>query len=152
MKKSALAVAALVGLTTLTATTSAPAAAPADSSAVQADHTRRFVLHETASHNVGRFSFVGTDNVRSRRTHNIVGYDLFTGHFDRTTKVGTVQVAVALKGGIIVGRIKGSFETNPVILHGPITKGSGKYVGIEGNITARLTNSNKTFVTLAYHF
>ena len=152
MKKSAIAVAALVGLTTLTAATSAPAAAPADSSAAQATHTRRFVLHETASHNVGKRAFVGTDNARSPRTHKIVGYDSTTGHFDPKTTVVTVQVALALKGGIIVGRVKGVFETSPVILHGPITKGSGKYVGIKGDITARLTDSRKTFVTLRYHF
>jgi hypothetical protein len=151
MKRSVIAATALVGIATIVGASSAPAVAPAESSVAPTMHTRNLVLHENKSHNFGPNSFGGTDIARSARSHKIVGFDSFTGHFNGATSEVTIQVALSLKGGIIVGRVKGVFQQDgPPVLRGPITKGSGKYAGVDGRITARLTNSPRTFLTLKY--
>ena len=146
MKKSAVAVAAaLVATSVLSGAAVMPGAATEDRS----PHTKRFVLHETAGHDVGNRSFAGTDKIRSRHSHEVLGFDSFTGKFyPRTNKV-VLDVAFALKGGIIVGRV--SFHGSDPHFDGPILKGTSNYKGIGGTIEGRLTDSRKTFVTLHYH-
>jgi hypothetical protein len=107
------------------------------------------VLRETASHRVGKGAFTGTDTIRSRRSHEIIGYDSFTGKIYPRQEKAVLDVAMSFKGGVIVSRVTlDDFETNQ--FDGRILKGTGKYKGIEGTVTGRLTNSTKTYVTLKY--
>ena len=146
MKKSAAAAAAvLVATSVLSGAAVMPGAATEDRS----PHTKRFVLHETASHGLGDRTFAGTDKVRSRHSGQLVGFDTFTGKFyPRTNKV-VIDTAFALRGGIIVGRL--SIHGSDPHFDGPILKGTGNYKGIGGTIEGRLTNSRRTFLTLHYH-
>ena len=151
MKRSAVAAAALVGASALTGSVVAPGSA---TTAAPQMHTKRMVLHQTESHNVGRTSFIGADVDRSR-AGKIVGYDAITGKFYPTSGKVVIDVAFALKGGIIMARVSshGPGDNGVVRYQGPILKGSGKYKGIDGTITAHSPSENeaKTFVKLRYH-
>ena len=150
MKKSAVAAAALVGASALTGSVVAPGSA---TTAAPQMHTKRMVLHQTAAHSVGKFTFTGTDVVKSR-ARKIIGYDAITGKFYPKKGKVVIDVAFALRGGIIVARVSHKGPAPDVIkFEGPILKGSGKFKGIEGTITARspADNDEKTFVTLRYH-
>ena len=104
------------------------------------------MLHETASHGIGRNSFGGTDRAMSAATGKIVGFDAITGTFNRKTHVAFIQVALALKGGIILGHV--TLKENEQRFRGPITDGTGVFSGISGRITGRSVGHGKTFVTL----
>jgi hypothetical protein len=157
MRKSVVAVVALVGATALSGAAVLPGTAALPRTATAGSHTsdsaavtysKRFVLHEVSSHNLGRFNFAGVDKVKSRHSGEVVGYDSFTGEFFPSENKVVIDVAVALKGGIIVGRVHGSgnFDT----FQGRILKGTGKYKNIRGIISGRSAGGNKTFVKLIY--
>jgi hypothetical protein len=150
MKKAAVAAAALVGVTAFTGASVAPAATP--SPGVKAAHTIRWMLTETASHNVAKNGFVGTDVIRSVRTGKIVGYDSTTGVFFPKTQGARIQVAASVHHGILVGQVHGRFTSNDVVLHGKILRGTGKFAGAKGTITAqpRGANGQKTLVVIHY--
>ena len=152
MKKSVVAALALASAATFSgASVAAPATAP--NAQGKAVHTLRWKLNETASHNVGRNNFVGSDTIRSRRTGEIIGYDSTTGSFFPKTSMVRLQVAASVKGGILVGRLSADFSTvaDVVVFEGPILKGTGKFKGVEGTITAKSSNGGKkTFVTIRY--
>jgi hypothetical protein len=57
-----------------------------------------------------------------------------------------IDVAFALKGGVIVGRV--SLTEDEERFHGRILKGTGKFNGIEGTITGR--EGRNVSVTLHY--
>jgi hypothetical protein len=116
-------------------------------------HTKRLVLHNTAERNVGKFTFVGSDTVRSRSSGKVVGYDTISGKFYPREEKIVVQIAFALKGGIIVSRVSAHSAEGVSRFDGRILKGSGRYLGIDGEIEGRFPqgNSNKVFVTLHYH-
>ncbi|WP_460820605.1 hypothetical protein [Nocardioides ungokensis] len=83
----------------------------------------------------------------SRETGKIVGFDAITGTFNRKTHDAFIQVALALKGGIVVGNV--TLHEGVKRFHGPITQGSGAFSGISGTITGRqVGDGTKTFVTL----
>ena len=148
MNKSAAAAAAsaaLVATTVLSGAAVMPGAATEDRS----PHTKRFVLHETGSHSVGERAFAGSDKIRSRHSHEVVGFDSTTGKYFPRMNKSVADLAFALKGGIIVGRL--SFDASDPHFAGRILKGTGNYKGIGGTIEGRLTNSRKTFLTLHYH-
>ncbi len=67
--------------------------------------TKRLVARSTGEHDVGR-TFLGTDKVRSRSTGRVVGFDSFTGRLFPAKERAVVQVAVALKGGVVVFRAR----------------------------------------------
>ena len=76
MKNVATASAALLMVGTLAGAFALPSSAsPSAPSAERAMHTKRLVIVETAGQGVGPNSFVGTDRIRSRSTHKVVGYD-----------------------------------------------------------------------------
>jgi hypothetical protein len=135
MKKAAVAAAALAGVTAFTGASVAPAATP--SPGVKAAHTLRWMLTETGSHNVAKNGFVGTDVIRSVRTGKIVGYDSTTGVFFPKTHAARIQVAAAVNRGILVGQVHGRFTSNDVVLHGKILRGTGKFAGATGTVTAQ---------------
>jgi hypothetical protein len=145
MKKTLAASAALITATTLSgaAVLSGPATAQGTV------HTMKLVLHETGTHNVGRNSFVGTDKARSAETGKVVGFDTVSGSFNRKTHAAQLDVALALKGGLIVGHVSTS-GSNPRF-KGTITSGTGVFEGITGTIRGRSPgDGTKTFVTLRW--
>jgi hypothetical protein len=149
MRKSVLAAVALLAGSALSGAAVLPgtAAAGTDSKA----KTMKFVLHEKTSHSVGRYDFAGTDV--AKRAGKVIGYDAITGHYFPATDSVTIDVSVALKGGIITGRVSSDPDT-PNQYNGPILNGTGKYKGIDGTVSAHSPSesSKKTFVTLNYHF
>ena len=111
-------------------------------------HTKRLVLHEQVSHRVAKYDYVGTDQVRSRATHDIVGYDSFTGHFDPEAKRAVVQAGFSFKGGVVV--IRAHFVGDGPKFRGRILSGSGAYSGISGTVHGRDAGHGKTFLTMTY--
>jgi len=143
-KKAAAAVATAL----ITATTLSGAVVSADSAAARSTtHTTRLVLHQTGDHRIGRNSFAGTDRAMSRETGKVVGFDAITGTFNRKTHNALIQVALALKGGIVLGHV--TIHEGEQRFRGPITQGTGVFSGISGTITGRqVGDGTKTFVTL----
>ena len=152
MKRSAVAAAALVGVSALGASV-LPGSAASDSTTTSgmqtnAMQTKRWVLRETAANPVGPRSGVSTDVIRSRVTGKIVGYDSGVARFYPRQDRIVWQVAFALKGGIIVARLNVNVtETQHT---GRILSGTGKYRGIEGTMTSRQRDRTHTLVTLHY--
>lgn len=146
---AALTVGTLVGAFAVPSSAS-PSAPPAE----RAMHTQRLVALETASHSVGSNNFVGTDQIRSRSSHKVVGYDSFTLTVDPKTDVATFWVALALKGGIIEVRVRVQTDPEPPIVTVPIVHGSGKYRGIKGTVrfaeTSPVKGATRNYVTLRY--
>ena len=125
-------------------------ALPGPATAQMSTHTLRLVIHETASHNLSQTTFVGTDRVRSRATHQVVGFDSFTGRFFPKSEKAVVQVGLALRGGIINLRVSFKGE-NPNQFHGPILGGTGAYRGISGTVDGQQKKGSEDFfVTLHY--
>jgi len=149
VKKAAVAAAAaLVTTSVLSGAAAVPGAATEERG--DAVHTKRFVLHEISSKRIGKRTFAGSDKVRSRSSGEVVGFDSYTGKFYPRQQKVVLDVGMALKGGIIVGRVKVTdFESNR--FQGRILKGSGKYAGIEGTATGREAPGGKTYLTLRYH-
>src|SRR5687767_7350297 len=50
-------------------------------------HTLRLKLHVTAGRSLDQLHFVGTERVRSRDTHEFVGFDTFRGRIKEDTVV-----------------------------------------------------------------
>lgn len=144
MNKTLAASAALLTATTLAGAAVLPGAATAQSTV----HTTKLVLNETASHDVGKNSFVGTDRARSAETGKVVGFDTVSGRFNRKTHEASLDVALAVKGGLIIGHVTLN-ESDPRFT-GTITSGTGAFEGISGTIKGRQAGHGKTFVTLRW--
>ena len=69
-------------------------------------HTTKLILHQQSQHRLGKTDFAGTDKALSAATHDVVGFDAITGHFNVKTKTAVIQAALALKGGIILARVR----------------------------------------------
>ncbi|GAA2156687.1 hypothetical protein GCM10009844_45170 [Nocardioides koreensis] len=145
MNKTLAASAALISVTMLSGAAVLPGAATAKSTV----HTTKLVLTETGSHNVGKNSFVGTDKARSAETGKFVGFDTVSGSFNRKTHEASVDVALAVKGGLIIGHV--SLNESDPRFKGTITSGTGAFEGITGTIRGRqVGDTGKTFVTLRW--
>jgi hypothetical protein len=153
MNKLAATSAALVAVSSLSGaavlSSAATATAPGPAPVERATHTKKLLLNETASHDVGKTSFVGTDRIRSASTHEVIGYDSLSGRFNEKTGKVSVHVAVALRGGIMLGKVSFIADAGPEFA-GTITQGSGRYDGVTGTITGRFARHGRTFVTLRY--
>ena len=145
MKQPALVAAGLVTVTAMSGAAAQVGLATADSAAPA--QTKRYVLKEVVAKNLGRTTFAGSDRIKSKATGEVVGYDSFTGKFYPKKNKVVVNVGIALKGGIIVGRVAAQGDSNT--FSGPILKGSGKFTGIDGTITGR-DNQGTTVVVLRY--
>ncbi len=146
MKRSAVAAVALVS----TAALSGAAVGPGSASADNKTYTKRLIAHSTAEHRVGKYSFVFTDT--DRHNGKVIGYDTGSGRFFPKQNKVILDVAAALKGGIILLHISQSGSATSFT--GTITGGRGKYAGVGGTVTGHspAQNSKKTYVTLRYHF
>jgi len=146
---AAAAAAMVVGLTALSGAAATSGSAAAGDAKVQ--HHKKLVLRETASRDLSRRTFAGTDKVKSASSRELVGFDSYTGRFYPHKQKAVLQVAFALKGGIIIARVSATFTSDsPPPISGRILKGTGKYKGIDGTVTGRLTDSDKVFITLHY--
>jgi hypothetical protein len=95
--------------------------------------------------------FVGTEVVRSRKTHKVVGYDSVIGVFFPESNSLRVQIATAVNGGIIVARVQTDFDPPNVVFHGPIIRGTGKFTGATGSLTAEaIDGRNQSLETIHY--
>jgi hypothetical protein len=111
-----------------------PAAATGGSSEpAKAQHVARFQLHTHTNHAFGTHNYVGTDVLK--RDGKFVGYDSYSGSSTQTKH--TFRFALALKGGMIFGRVV-QRAAHPGIV-GPILRGSGKFAGIKGTAEIRFT-------------
>jgi hypothetical protein len=144
LTRSAAATAAALTALTLVAGSGALVGSASGDSPMQ---TKRLVARSTGEHDVGT-TFLGTDRVRSRSTGRVVGFDSFTGRLFPAQQRATVQVAVALEGGIVVFRA--SLTEPSHRFQGPILRGTGRYSGIRGTVTGRATEGVRTFYTLHY--
>jgi hypothetical protein len=126
------------------------AAAPSGSAAASSPlHILRVTAHSTASHAVGKFTFVGADTDRSPMSHKVIGYDVLSGRFHPKTGTATLRVAAALKGGTIDMIFNGTSTS----FKGHILGGTGKYASITGTCTATSPTDSSpiTHVVLRYH-
>lgn len=120
---------------------------PDSATAQMSTHTKRFVLHETAAHDIGKYSSAGTDRLRSRATHDVVGFSTFTGHYFLKQDKAVFLGALALRGGIINVRV--TFHGYDAHFRGPIPGGTRVYQGIPGTVFGRQP-SERGVVTLRY--
>lgn len=147
MKKLAAALAALLAIGSLGGATVLAGSAQAQQStnAAQTMHTRHVILHEMASHDLGKFTFSGTDKVRSR-SGRVIGFDTFTGRFHPRAGKAVLWAAFALRDGILNARV--TFTGDGQDFHGRITGGTGKFLGARGTIDG--TSGKVTRATLRY--
>jgi hypothetical protein len=131
-----------------TAVTGAAVVSQGPASAVAPANTLRFVSHDTASHEVGKVSFAsdGVDKSHGK----VIGYDAIIGTFHPKTNVVSIDVGLAIKGGLITVHLEQT--GNSTKGKGKITGGTGIYRGISGTIstTSPSQNSPITHVTLHY--
>lgn len=145
MKKLIATSVAALALTTLTASVLQPSeAAPQQ----RAQHVKRYVLHELAGHRVGPQSFAGADRITSRATHEVVGFDSYTGTYDPDTQRVVIRVGIALRGGTMEGVVR--FRGDTRLFHGRILQGTGRFSDVSGTITGHDGRHGRTFVTLRY--
>jgi hypothetical protein len=127
--------AALVGATA--------AVTSADEDHHRATRTLHFVDTAIRQSQTGATTFAGAgvDKVKGK----VIGYSAVTGTVDSKTQTARIQVAVALKGGIIVlGLTQGD---NPH-LHGRVLTGTGRFRGATGTFTGTQTSDIRTVVTV----
>jgi hypothetical protein len=144
-KKLATIAAAAVMLAGLAgaSTPSGAAGAPA-----RTQHVLRLVTQQIESHPVSEHHPVGVDRLRSAATHEIVGYEAFSGVFNPRNDHLRFWLDMALDGGMI----DSYFSTNTTVTSftGQITRGTGAYRGIDGTIHVQIHDSGRTVYTLRY--
>ncbi|MGZ5417887.1 MAG: hypothetical protein ACXWDI_11965 [Nocardioides sp.] len=133
-RTTAAGAAVLLGLSTLGGAASLPQASA--TSAPGDLHVRHFTsttLKETA---MGQNGFVGTDVVRANG--KVIGYNSLSGRFLAKKNRIVVRLGIALRGGVIMGRVAANepAEGEDIRFRGPILGGSGFYDGISGRIVA----------------
>lgn len=110
-------------------------------------YTKHLRLHETASHDLGKTHFAGTDKAWSRATGKVVGFDTFTGRFDPKTEKLFIQAAFAFKGGLLLVRAHSVGDNH---FRGQLTGGTGAFRGAQGTLAARGVGHGNMVVTLKY--
>jgi hypothetical protein len=111
-------------------------------------HHLKFVGIQTAAHQVGPRSFVGTDV--NRHHGKTVGYDTFSEKFNVHTQRAFLRVAVSRKGGLLFAQITVGDSRH---FTGKVTGGRGRFSGARGTVRGfEPKHSNKVFVRVRYHF
>jgi len=110
-------------------------------------HTLRLHLHVTDAQNLDKSHFVGTERVRSRATHAVVGFDSFRGHVEPHTVV--YETAFAFKGGILLTRGH-SVGGEPTRFAGRVTGGTGVFAGATGTARGVALSQEDTRFTIRY--
>ena len=149
-RTTAAGAAVLLGLSTLGG---AAALSQASASSAPGDwHVKHFVsksIRETDT----KTGFVGTEVARSHG--KVIGYDSLSGRFFPKRNRVVIRVGVALRGGVIMGRLSADApaEDEDIRFTGPILGGAGFYHGISGRITAVVHANDpedRAFVTLRW--
>lgn len=111
------------------------------------NHTKRLLLHVTATKDFDQLHFAGTERVRSRTTGQFVGFDSFTGHVlpDRVV----FRTAFAFKDGILLTRVH-TVGAAPPSYAGRVIGGTGAYAGATGTVTGKQVTSDDTRFTITY--
>jgi hypothetical protein len=104
-------------------------------------------LHVTEARDLDELNFAGTERVRSRDTHEFVGFDSFRGHVKPHTVV--FETAFAFKGGILLTRVH-TVGKAPATYAGRVTGGTGVYDGATGTVSGRAVGQNDTSLTIRY--
>jgi hypothetical protein len=104
-------------------------------------------LHVTAGRSLDQLHFVGTERVRSRDTHEFVGFDTFRGHVKPHTVV--YETAFAFKRGILLTRVH-TVDAAPARFAGHVTGGTGAFDGATGNVSGRAVSRDDTVFTIEY--
>ncbi len=139
---------AATGITALSlAVTGATLAGAAPSTA---SHTLKFTSVQTAQRSVGKNRFVDSD--KDVRNGKVVGYDIVDGAYHPKTRTITVDVAAALKGGIVY--LSGSGNVVSGKFTGKITGGTGTFKGVRGTVTGQASGKqeqNEKLVIVYHH-
>jgi hypothetical protein len=109
--------------------------------------TLHLKLHVTGGRSLDQLHFVGTERVRSRDTHEVVGLDSFRGRVKPHTVV--YETAFALKGGLLLTRAHTVGEA-PARYAGHVTGGTGAFEGATGTVSGRALSRDDTFFTIEY--
>ena len=133
-RTTAAGAAVLLGLSTL-----GGAASLSQASATSAPgdwHVQRFTSTSLKETQMGQNGFVGTEVVRANG--KVIGYNALSGRYLPKRNRILVRVGVALRGGVILGRVAANepAEGEDIRFRGPILGGSGFYEGISGRIVA----------------
>jgi hypothetical protein len=115
--------------------------------AASSTHVLHLRLHVTAGRSLDQLHFVGTERVRSRETHQFVGFDTFRGHVKPHTVV--YETAFAFRAGILLIRVH-SVGKAPARFVGHVTGGTGAFVGATGTATGRALSQEDTIFTIRY--
>jgi len=91
------------------------------------------------------FASAGVDRAHGK----IIGYSALTATFNAKTRKARLNVAVALKGGVLVLGLTQGEHSGPR-LHGRVLTGTGKFRGASGTFTATQTSETRTVVTVRY--
>jgi len=110
-------------------------------------HTLHLRLHVTAARDLDRQNFAGTERVRSRDTHQLVGFDSFTGQVRKDTVV--FETAFALKGGVLLTRVH-TLGKDSAKFAGRVTGGSGAFSGATGTMRGHSVTRDDTVFTIQY--
>jgi hypothetical protein len=147
MEKTAAAAAG--GLVTVAALTGAGVQAGFATADSAPEHTKRYVLKLVDSAELGETAFAAAARMKSKRTGEVVGYENHTGRWDPDTGDLVLNVGMALRGGVLVARLKPGKTQQTFV--GPILKGSGKYAGIDGSIRVHPEKgTSRTIAVLRY--
>ena len=148
MKKLATTAVAALALAGISGASVSSGAAGSDARE-RTHHVKRLVLKEVETHSPAQNQFLGADRYRSKATHEIVGYDSFTGSFDPDTGRVKFWSGISLRGGLIV-----TFVNTPAgdpTFTGRIVSGTGRYRGIEGTVFGRpMPEQSKALIILRY--
>jgi hypothetical protein len=111
-------------------------------------HHLKFVSAPIAFHRTGNGTFVGTEV--NRHQGKVVGYDTFSGKFNRHTGKAFLRVAVSRKGGLLFAHVT---HGDHVPFTGKVTGGRGRFSGATGTVRGFTPkHSEKVFVRIRYHF
>ena len=123
-------------------------AVPALASSQVASHTLKFTSVIEKSIKLGQ-SAGGQEDRDFNASGKVIGFDELYMSFDLSTGVGTGNVAVVTKGGILYGKLK----VTQTSISGKVTGGTGKFAGARGTISAHNLNpkGTRTAVTIRYH-
>ena len=131
-----------------TALTGAALVSQSPASAEPPANTLRFVSHNTAEHKVGKFAFA-SDGV-DKTLGKVIGYDALIGTFHPKTNTVSIDVGVALKGGLITVNVQQPGDS--LTGKGTILSGTGIYRGISGTITTKSPSQSSNITHVTLHF
>lgn len=101
------------------------------------DGTLRFVSRTLQEKQFPNGTFVGVDRVL--RDGKLIGYNSLSGRFFQDEERVVVRLGIALRGGVITGRVDAEpVPGQDIVFDGPVLGGSGRFAGITGRIHATL--------------